>query len=185
MDIMAVSGRNYLITEDFYSDFWELDTLPNSPTAASLIQCSQRNFICHGIPDVVVADIWQFDYKKFDQFAKEREFECTPSDPYHSQSKGKAESAVKAAKKLIKKSEQGGSDLWIGLDWTNTPTKEPGSSPKQYLMSSRTKTQLPTVDALLKPRVETNVKKMLTMKQQQSQKYCNKTAWATSWEKVM
>ena len=117
MDIMAVSGRNYLITVDFYSDFWELDTLPNSPTAASLIQCSQRNFICHGIPDVVVADIWQFDYKKFDQFAKEREFECTPSDPYHSQSKGKAESAVKAAKKLIKKSEQGGSDLWIGLDW--------------------------------------------------------------------
>ena len=41
MDIMTISGKNYLITVDVYSDFWELDTLPNSPTAASLIQCSQ------------------------------------------------------------------------------------------------------------------------------------------------
>ena len=69
---------------------------------------------------------------------------------------------------------------WIGLDWTNTPTKEPGSSPKQYLMSRRTKTKLPTVDALLKSHVDTNVKKMLTMKQQQSQKYYNKTTPASS-----
>ena len=39
MDIMTVFGRNYLITVDFYSDFWELDTLPNIPTAPSVIRC--------------------------------------------------------------------------------------------------------------------------------------------------
>ena len=60
------------------------------------------------------------------------------------------------------------------LDWRNTPTKEVGSSPTQRLMSRRTKTQLPTADALLKPRV--NVKEMLTMKRQRSQKYYDKTA---------
>ena len=43
-------------------------------------------------------------------------------------------------------------------------------------MSKRTKTQLPTADALLKPHVETNVKEMLPMKGQQSQKKYDKTA---------
>ena len=43
-------------------------------------------------------------------------------------------------------------------------------------MSRRTNTQLPTADVLLKPHVETNVKEMLTMKDQRSQKYYDKTA---------
>ena len=43
-------------------------------------------------------------------------------------------------------------------------------------MSSRKKTQLQTVDALLKPHVEINVKEMRKMKCQRSQKYYNKTA---------
>ena len=103
MDIMAVFDRNYLIRVDLYSDFWELDTLPNNPTAASVIQCCKKNFSRHGIPDTVVADTArQFDCKEFEQFAKEWEFECSPSDPsdpYHSQSYGKAESAEKKTQK--------------------------------------------------------------------------------------
>ena len=113
----------------------------------------------------------------FEQFAKEWEFECSPSDPCHNQSNGKAESAVKIAEKLIKKTQQDGSDLWKAiLDWRNTPKKEVGSSPTQCLMSRKTKTQLPTADALLKSHVETSVKEMLTMKHQRSQKYYEKTA---------
>ena len=190
MDIMAVFDRNYLITADFYFNFWELDTLPNNPTAASVIPCCKRNFSRHGIPDVVAADIaWQFDCKEFEQFTQEWEFECSPSDPYHSQSNEKAESAVKITKKLIKKTEQDGSDSWKAiLDWRNTPTKEVGSSPTQRLMSRRTKTQLPTADDLLKPHVETNVKVMLTMKRQRSQKYYDKTKQHMNcqlWGKVM
>ena len=174
MDIMTVFDRNYLITVDFYSDFWELDALPNNPTAASVIRYCKRSFSRHGIPDVFVADTArQFDCKEFDQFAKEWEFKCSPSDPYHSQSNGKVESAVKIAKKLINKTEQDGSELWKAiLDWRNTSTKEVGSSPIQRLTSRRTKTQLPTADALIKP----HVKEMLTMKRQGSQKYYDKTA---------
>ena len=77
----------------------------------------------------------------------------------------------------MKKTEQDGSDLWISiLDRRHTPTKEVGSSPTKHLMSRRTKTQLSTADALLKSHVETNVKEMLTVKRQQSQKYYDKTA---------
>ena len=65
------------------------------------------------------------DCKEFQQFAKAWEFECSPSDPYHSQTNGKAESALKIAKKLIKKTEQDGNDLWKAiLDWRNTPTTD-------------------------------------------------------------
>ena len=116
MDIMTVFDRNYLITVDFCSKFWGLDTLPNNPTAASVIRCCKRNLSRHGIPDVVVADTGrQFDCKVFEQFAKEWEFECNPSDPYHSQSNGEAEPALKIAKKLTKKTEQDVYDLWKAI----------------------------------------------------------------------
>ena len=48
--------------------------------------------------------------------------------------------------------------------------------PTQLLMSRKTKTQLPTPDALLKHLMKINVKEMLTMKCQRSQKYYDKTA---------
>ena len=71
---------------------------------------------------------------------------------------------MKIAKNVIKKTEQDGNDLWKAIaDRRNTPTKEGGSSPTRHLMSRRTKTQLPSAYALLKPHVETNVKEMLTM----------------------
>ena len=116
MDIISVFDKHHLTTVDFYSDFWELDTLANNPTAVSVIRCCKINVRRHGIPDVVVADTTrQFDCKEFEQFGKEWEFECSPSDPYHSQSNEKAESAVKIAKKFIKKTEQDGSDLWNAI----------------------------------------------------------------------
>ena len=116
-----------------------------------MVQCCKRDFIRHGIPAVVVGGTaWQFDFKEFEKFAKEWEFESSPSDPYHSQSNEKAVSAVKIAKKLIKKTKQDGNYLWKAiLDWRNTSTKEVDSSSIQHLMSRRTKTELPTADAVL------------------------------------
>ena len=60
-------------------------------------------------------------------------------DPFHSQTNRKAELTVKIAKKLVKKTELDGSDLWKAiLDWNITSTV--GSSSTQRLMSRRTKT---------------------------------------------
>ena len=57
---------------------------------------------------------------------------------------------MKIAKKLIKKTKQDGNYLWKAiLDWRNTSTKEVDSSSIQHLMSRRTKTELPTADAVL------------------------------------
>ena len=137
---------------DLYFKFQELDTLPNNPTAASVVRCCKRDFIRHGIPAVVVAGTArQFDFKEFEKFAKEWQFESSPSDPYHSQSNENTVLALKIAKKLIKKTKQDGNDLWKAiLDWRNTSTKEVGSSSIQHWMSRRTKTELLTADAVLK-----------------------------------
>ena len=51
--------------------------------------------------------------------------ECSLSDLYHNQSNRKVESAVKIAKKLIKKTELVGCNLWKAiLDWGNTSIKQ-------------------------------------------------------------
>ena len=79
---MTIFNKNYFIAVDFYSNFQELDTLKNNPKTVNVIQCCKSNLSQHGIPDVAVADTaQQFDCKEFEQFAKQWEFGCSPSDP--------------------------------------------------------------------------------------------------------
>ena len=90
-------------------------------------------------------------------FASTWEFTHTTSSPYHSQSNGKAESAVKIAKKLIGKVTADNRDLQLTiLDWRNTPTVGLQTSPAQKLHSRCTRTLLPTTESLLLPVVVDN-----------------------------
>lgn len=80
---------------------------------------------------------------------------CTiTTSPYHHQSNDKDESAVKEAKKILKKTAESESDLYLALlAHRNTPQEGFGASPGQHLLSRRTKTNLPTSSNLLKPSV--------------------------------
>ena len=119
----------------------------------------------------------QFDSKEFEKFASEWEFSVSLTDPYHSQSNGKAESAVKIAKRLLRKSADSNQDVHKAvLDWRNTPTAGIGSSPAQRLMARRTKTLLPTSEALLQPVIPTQVEERITEKKQKIQRQYDKTA---------
>ncbi len=90
-----------------------------------LSKCLKAHFSRHGIPDTVISDNGpQLDSREFNSFAREWEFEHVTSSLYHSQSNGKAESAVKIAKRLIKKAEKSGHDKYKAIsDWRNTPTE--------------------------------------------------------------
>ena len=71
------------------------------------------------------------------------------SSPKHAKSNGKAESAVKVAKKIFKKAHRDNKDPWLALlDQRNTPTQGVNSSPVQRLMSRRTRTLLPVSELL-------------------------------------
>ena len=77
------------------------------------------------------------------------------SSPGHSQSNGMAESAVKTAKKLIKKANKDGTDPWFAiLDHRNMPSDGMRSSPTQR---RRTRTLLSTSEKLVKPKLAEGV----------------------------
>ena len=85
----------------------------------------------------------QFVSEEYRKFTTDWDIEHVTSSPRHSQSNGKAESAVKIAKNLVKKAEMDNKDVHLTiLDWRNTPNAD-GKSPVQMLMSRRTRTLLP------------------------------------------
>ena len=72
IDLFSIKDKNYLITVDFYSDFWELDELRTSATSETVIKCLKEHFSRHGIPDICLTDNGpQFDSKSFEHFANQ------------------------------------------------------------------------------------------------------------------
>ena len=94
-------------------------------------------------------------------------------------SNGKAESAVKQAKKIMLKYNKTGSDVFLALlDHRKTPLASMQISPAQRLFSRRTRSLLPMTAALLKPSAldEDVTHTKLHRRQQQQAKYYNRGA---------
>ena len=94
-DLFELNGKSYLVTVDYFSDFFELDHL-RSTSSVYVIKKLKGHFARHGIPEQLVTDNGpQFVSHDFLKFSKEWDFEHRTRSPHHSQSNGKAESAVK------------------------------------------------------------------------------------------
>ena len=124
-----------------------------------MIAKTKEHFGRYGIPETVISDNGpQFCSHEYTAFAKDWDFTHVTSSPYHSQSNGKAESAVKIAKSLLKKARMDDADIHLAiLNWRNTPTESIKYSPSQKLHSRRTRTTIPTTRELLQPEVAKNV----------------------------
>ena len=86
---------------DYYSNVWEVNRLEDTK-ASTRIQKIKAHFAQNGIADALISDNGrQFVSERFGKFAQIWGFERRVSSPGHQQANGKAESAVKAAKKLI------------------------------------------------------------------------------------
>lgn len=86
MDIFEITingkTRKFLLTVDFYSDFFEVDEVTNLSAAATITIC-KRNFARHGIPATVCTD--NATNFKSEEFAESWEFEHVTSSPNHQQ----------------------------------------------------------------------------------------------------
>ena len=103
VDLFQFDGKQYLVSVDHDSEFIEIDLLKNTLSIA-VISAMKKNFGRFAISQVCVSDNGpQFSNHEYSRFASEYGFEPIKSSPYHSKSSGKAESAVKVAKNILKK----------------------------------------------------------------------------------
>ncbi|XP_060558164.1 uncharacterized protein K02A2.6-like [Ruditapes philippinarum] len=98
-DLFHFQGKEYLLTIDYYSRFFEIDHLQNT-TSKTVILKLQKQMSRLSIPEVFVSDNGtQFSSSEFKEFAKEWGFEHRTSSPGYPQSNGLAEKGVDIAKK--------------------------------------------------------------------------------------
>ena len=152
-DLFSWSGKDYLLTIDYFSGWWEVDQL-NDTTATAVIRVLKAHFGRWGIPSTLISDNGpQFTAAQFQTFLSEWEIHHHTSAPGHPNANGKAESGVKAAKQMMEQCKRSNTDPFMALlEIRNAPTQGAGSSPAQRLINRRTRTLLPMTHNLLLPR---------------------------------
>ena len=147
VDLFELEGKDYMVTVDYLSNYWERDRLENTK-ASTVVRKLKAHFARYGSPCVLISDNGpQFTSENFKQFATTFDFEHRTSSPYNSKSNGKAESAVKTAKSILRKNKDGDQFLAL-LNYRNTPSQSTGTSPAQRFFNRRTRTLLPTCETL-------------------------------------
>ena len=171
-DLFDFNGRTYIVLVDHYSSFFECESV--QPTTTSVVKFLKTQFARYGIPDKMISDNGpQFSSLEFKRFVETWQFEHVTSSPRYPQANGKAESAVKTCKNLMKKALDGKVDLQLALlDWRNTPVNGMNSSPAQRMLNKRTKAMLPVKESLLQPEVQRGVKeKIQKSREEQKTRY--------------
>ena len=75
VDIFTFNERNYLITVDYFSGFWEIDLLENVK-AKTVIRKMKSQFARYGVPDVCMSDNGpQFVSEEYHKFSKSWKFQ--------------------------------------------------------------------------------------------------------------
>ena len=153
-----LEGEFYVVAVDLYSDYIEVGQLSDL-TSEALISQLKPIFATHGIPAVLITDNGSnYDSRDFKEFSTSWDFRHVTTSPHHHQANGKAESAVKIIKNIVKKAKKDSSDKWKAiLEWRNAPTPNSSSSPAQRLMSRRTRSFLPCKDSLYQPELQQRV----------------------------
>ena len=104
MDFFALNKTNYLVIADYFSSFMEIFKVQSMTTKVVIEKIKD---VCsrYGVPEQIVSDNGKsFISGEFKDFAKVFGFELITSSPKYPESNGKAESAVKMAKKILIKS---------------------------------------------------------------------------------
>ena len=155
-DLFECNDRDYQVTVDYNSNFFEIDRLHNKK-AAAIIPKRKQQYARQGTDMVVSDNGLPYNSHEFKEFAVKYDIDHITSSPGYAPSNGKAESSIKIAKKLMIKAKEAGTDPYVDLlDNRNTPTEGMSSSPAQRLLGRRTKATLPIAKELLMPKTTTN-----------------------------
>ena len=148
----------------------------STTSVKAVIKKLKAHIARYGVPDEIVSDNGpQFAAEEFRVFAQSYGFKQTRTSPHYPQSNGKAESAVKQAKKILRMARASGNDFYLALlNVRNTPQEGHNTSPAQRMMSRSTRTTLPVSASLLKLHGVHNSSENILQRQAKQQKYCDK-----------
>ena len=179
VDLFECDGSDYLINVDYFSTFWEIDKLSET-TSKAIIGKLKNHFARYGVPNTLVSDNAQnLVSEKFEKFLKNWDVQHYTISAHHSQANGQVESAVKSAKRIIKKCKKTGEDIYLAiLNHRNTPSTGLDESPAQRLFDRRTRTLVPTTSTLLEPRGKDmkEARKKLRLKKEKQAEMFNRGA---------
>ena len=178
IDLFELNSKDYVCVVDYYSDYFEVLPLPHKKDTRAVVTRLKSIFAGHGIPETIMSDNGPpFNSQDFATFMQEYEIEHITSSPHYPKSNGKAESAVKIAKGLLRKTAEAEEDFQLALlNWRNTPTVGLDSSPAQRLFGRRTRTLVPTASKLLKPHIQKRVVAKKEQKHQKQKQHYDKSA---------
>lgn len=144
-DLFDYAGKTYLVTVDRYSGYPFVNELRNLDTAA-VIRALRSIWHVHGYPRVIVTDNGPQFRSDFAQHCKSIGARHFTSSPYHSQSNGLAEAAVKNCKQLMQKVGSKKEDFDYQLfKYRNTPRASKDKSPAELFTGRIQRTNLPTL----------------------------------------
>ena len=143
-DLFSLAGKNYLAFADRYSGMVWADKL-SSLTTTAVTKCLDKWLYEIGFPRHIRTDGGPQFRGPFDEWCKEHSIIHEVSSPYHPQSNGHAESAVKTAKFLLDKVDAKPDAFRTHLfAWRNTPRKD-GFAPADLFYGRRQRSSLPSV----------------------------------------
>ena len=146
-DLFQLDKTNYVLVVDYFSRYVEVRLTTTS--ASSVIAALKSIFSRHGVPSVLISDNGpQYDCKEMKEFAGDYCFKHITSSPYHPQSNGLAERAVKTVKELIKNSPDPYKAM---LSYRATPLPAYGLSPAELLMGRKIRTDIPQLQKVFIP----------------------------------
>ena len=143
-DYFDLAGRHYLVIADRLSGWVEICATPSGSQlsgAKGLIDCLRKVMAVFGVPEELASDGGpEFAASSTSEFLKRWDVKHRVSSAYFPQSNGRAEAAVKSAKRLLRSNTDTSgmldSDKFLRaiLQLRNTPDPDCGQSPAEIVL---------------------------------------------------
>ena len=150
-DLCDISGNKYLVFADRYTGWVEAALMPD-PNARKVWNRLRTWFCTYGAPAELASDGGPpFQSLEYHQFLKDWGISQRLSSAYYPQSNGRAESAVKTAKRILLDNTDSSGRLDYDhtarafMMYRNTPVQDIGLSPVVMLFGRPIKDHLPTL----------------------------------------
>jgi transposase InsO family protein len=150
LDYFELGHYTYLICVDRFSGWIIVHYYPNEATSRKLISACREIFMAYGVAEEASTDGGpQFKSHEFSEFLKRWGITHRISSAYYPQSNGRAELAVKSAKRIIRENTLPNGSLDSDkavralLQHRNTPLADLGLSPAQLLLHRKIRDHIP------------------------------------------